>query len=145
MTYPPQGDGSGADPAFGYTDYASQSPYGSAASGQSTYGQQAYGQTGFSAQSSSLESAIDPQIGPPSNVGWAVASILFFWPLAFVAMTRALQVYPLWQAGRQSEARAASASAKKLGVISLVVVGGLILLYFVFIFVMVGVAASAGY
>ena len=146
MTYPPQGNGSGDGSTPGYTDYSaqpgygSQSPYGSGASGHG-----GYGQTGFSAQSSPLAGTSDPQIGPPSNVGWAVASILFFWPLAFVAMTRAMQVYPLWQAGRHAEAEASSATAKKLGAISLAVFGALILLYFVFIFVMVGVAASAGY
>lgn len=165
MTYPTQGDGTGADSASGYTDYSSQSPYGSAASegatfgqqnygqqtygqagyGQQAYGQAGYGQAGFSAQSASPANAIDPQLGPPSNIGWAVASILFFWPLSFVAMTRALQVYPLWQAGRHSEAEAASAMAKKLGVISLALVAVLIVLYFVFIFFMVAVAASAGY
>ena len=165
MTYPTQGDGTGADSASGSTDYSSQSPYGSAASegatygqqnygqptygqagyGQPTYGQAGYGQAGFSAQSSSPTMTNDARLGPPSNIGWAVASILFFWPLSFVAMTRAMQVYPLWQAGRQSEAEAASATAKKLGVISLVVFAALIVLYFVFIFFMVAVAASAGY
>ena len=154
MTYPTQGDGSTADSASGYTDYSSQSPYGAAASegaygqpnyGQPGYGQAGYGQTGFSTASSSPASTTDPQLGPPSNIGWAVASILFFWPLSFVAMTRAMQVYPLWQAGRHSEAEAASATAKKLGVISLVLVAVLIVLYVVFIFSMVAVAASAGY
>lgn len=154
MTYPTQGDGSTADSASGYTDYSSQSPYGSAASegaygqpnyGQPAYGQAGYGQTGFSTASSSPASTTDPQLGPPSNIGWAVASILFFWPLSFVAMTRAMQVYPLWQAGRHSEAEAASATAKKLGVISLVLVAVLIVLYVVFIFSMVAVADSAEY
>lgn len=155
MTYPPQGDGSGNASQSGYPDYSSQSPYGSAVSGesaygQSTYGQQgygqsAYGETGFSAQSASPAGTTDPQLGPPSNIGWAVASILFFWPLSFVAMTRAMQVYPLWQAGRHTEAEAASATAKKFGVISLVVAAVLWALYFVFIFFMVAVAASTGY
>ncbi|HJC60094.1 MAG TPA: CD225/dispanin family protein [Candidatus Dietzia intestinigallinarum] len=113
--------------------------------GQAGYGHTGYDQTGFSAQPSSPSNTTDPQLGPPSNIGWAVASILFFWPLSFVAMTRAMQVYPLWQAGRHSEAEAASATAKKLGVISLVLVAVLIVLYVVFIFSMVAVAASAGY
>lgn len=141
MTYPPQGDGSGTDSTSGYTDYAAQGGYNA----QSAYGQQGYGHTGFSAQSSSFGNLGDAQTGPPSNIGWGVASILFFWPLAFVAMTRSLQVYPLWAAGRHAEAEAASATAKKLGVISLAVFAVLIVLYFVFIFAMVGVAATAGY
>ena len=165
MTNPTQGDGSGADSAAGYTDYSAQSPYGAAAGGGATYGQAdygqgaygqpgygqpgygqpGYGQTDYSAQSTSPGNSYDPQLGPPSNIGWAVASILFFWPLSFVAMTRAMQVYPLWQAGRHAEAEAASATAKKLGTISLVLIAALFVLYFVFILIMVSVAASAGY
>ena len=71
-----------------------------------------------------------------------MASILFFWPLSFVAMTRALDVYPLWAAGRHAEAEAASASAKKLGVISLLIVAVLVVLYFVFMIAVVGLASS---
>src|SRR5699024_6431174 len=78
--------------------------------------------------------------GPASTVGWAVAAIVCFWPLAFVAMTRAIDVYPLWAAGRHAEAEAASATAKKLGVISLVIAAVVIVLYFVFVFAMVGLA-----
>ncbi|MGX1767711.1 CD225/dispanin family protein [Dietzia sp. NPDC055343] len=154
MTYPPQGDNSGQD--NGYTDYSSQtgynaqSAYGQGAPGQSGYGQSGFGQPGYAqadyaAQNPSFGSAGATQIGPPSNVGWAVASILFFWPLSFVAMTRALQVYPLWAAGRHAEAEAASATVKKLGMISLALVVLLIVLYVVFIFVLVGAAATAGY
>jgi len=156
MTYPQHGDASGPDSGSGFTDYTAQSPYMSPSSGQpdsgqmpyaeSTYGQQGFRQDVYGAMASpSGLSTTDPQTGPPSNIGWAVASILFFWPLSFVAMTRALQVYPLWAAGRHAEAEAASATAKKLGLISIAVVAVLIVLYFVFIFVMVGVAATAGY
>lgn len=154
MTYPPQGDNSGQ--GNGYTDYSSQSGYnaqsvyGQGAPGQSGYTQSSYGQSGYAqadyaAQNPSFGSAGAAQIGPPSNVGWAVASILFFWPLSFVAMTRALQVYPLWAAGRHAEAEAASATAKKLGMISLALVALLIVLYVVFLFILVGAAATAGY
>lgn len=146
MTYPPQGEGAGADSTPGYTGYTAQGGYNAqSAYGQGSYGQSGYGQTDFTAQSSSYANMGAAQTGPPSNVGWAVASILFFWPLSFVAMTRAMQVYPLWAAGRHAEAEAASATAKKLGMISLALVALLIVLYLVFIFVMVGVAATAGY
>ena len=47
--------------------------------------------------------------------------------------------------GATSFVAAPSATAKKLGVISLVLVAVLIVLYVVFIFSMVAVAASAGY
>ncbi|MBB1015995.1 CD225/dispanin family protein, partial [Dietzia schimae] len=104
--------------------------------------------TGYGAQTPSFAGAggygttSEARPGPPSNVGWAVASILFFWPLSFVAMTRALDVYPLWAAGRHAEAEAASATAKKLGILSLAIVAVLIVLYFIFIFAMVGLASS---
>ena len=126
---------------------AGQSPYGD---GQSSYaGQSSYGAAGaygtqtpaYSAQGA-YGNAPAARPGPPSNVGWAVASILFFWPLSFIAMTRALDVYPLWAAGRHAEAEAASATAKKLGVISLALVVGIFLLYILFMIVVVGLASS---
>src|SRR5690606_6508143 len=115
---------SDAGATSGYTDYSSQAGYG-AQSAQPGYGaqfpyasgQSTYGQTNYSAQSPSYVNTGAAQTGPPSNIGWAVASILFFWPLSFIAMTRSMQVYPLWAAGRYAEAEAASASAKKLGII----------------------------
>lgn len=134
MTYPPQGDESGQG-SYG------QGSYGHSAQG--AYGQDSYGQGAYApgsyAQSSYGQSAAP---SPPSNVGWAVAAIIFFWPLAFVGMTRALEVYPLWAAGRYSEAEAASATAKRMGVISLAIWAVLIVLYIVFIIAMVGMAAA---
>lgn len=174
MTYPTHGDNSGQDSSSGHSaqpDYGQgpygqsqsqsqgsygQDPYGEGAYGQGAYGQSstgqyAYGQGGYGAQTPSYSGMGSMATGspggnpPPSNVGWAVAAIVFFWPLAFVAMTRALDVYPLWAAGRHAEAEAASATAKKFGTISLIVFVALIVLYFIFIFAMVGLAASTGY
>lgn len=140
-----------------YPGSPSDSPFGAGQShGQesgywqdSSYGQSApsYGQNpGYGGQGTGAftgsPGATRP--GPPSNIGWGVASLLFFWPLSFVAMTRAADVYPLWAAGHHAEAEAASASAKKLGLISLAIFGGLVVLYFVFIIAMVGLA-SVGY
>lgn len=151
MTYPPQDDN------YGQGSYG-QEPYGQGHYGQGSYGEQgsygqqtSYGQGGYGAQAAPYpgqDSVIANPAGapgPPSNVGWAVASIVFFWPLAFVAMTRALEVYPLWAAGRHAEAEAASATAKKLGMISLAVVAAFFVLYLVFIVIVVGVASSSGY
>lgn len=126
MTYPPQGDDSGYG-SYGQDAYAPGS-YAQGSYGQGSYGQGSYGKSAAPS--------------PPSNVGWAVAAIIFFWPLAFVGMTRALEVYPLWAAGRYSEAEAASATAKRMGVISLVIWAVLIALYIVFIIAMVGIAAA---
>lgn len=127
MTYPPQGNDYPAQsgyPTQGYAaqgDYAAQTPYpGPAGDAENRAGRP----------------------GPPSNVGWAVASIVCFWPLAFVALTRAVDVYPLWAAGRHAEAEAASSTAKKLGIISIAILVLLFVLYFVFLFAMMGLAAS---
>lgn len=58
---------------------------------------------------------------PKSNVGWAVAAVVFFWPLAFAAFNHAMSVYPLWAAGDHAGAQHAAERAKRLGVISLAV------------------------
>ncbi len=142
MTYPSYEDSSGqgggaGQSASGYPDYS--------ASGYPA--QTGYGPAGYGAQSPVPAPGAQPgngfaRPGPPSNVGWAVASILCFWPLSFIAMTRALDVYPLWAAGRHAEAAAASASAKKLGIVSLAIVAVFIVLYLVFFVAMVGLASS---
>lgn len=139
MTYPNQGDdpgrGSFGQGSYGHTAQG-QDSYGHTAQGQDsypqgTYGQSTYGQSGYGAPAGGVPC-------PPSNAGWAVAAILFFWPLSFMAMTRASQVYPLWASGNYPQAQAASASAKKLGVISIGIAAVLLVLYFVFIVGMVG-------
>ncbi|MET9490582.1 CD225/dispanin family protein [Nocardia sp. NPDC006630] len=66
---------------------------------------------------------------PPSNVGWAVASLLVFWPLAFSAFTHALNVFPLWSEGDAEGAQHASHRARWLGIVSLCVGGALIVLF----------------
>ncbi|MFC9788383.1 CD225/dispanin family protein [Rhodococcus sp. NPDC127528] len=65
---------------------------------------------------------------PPSNAGWAVASLLFFWPLAFAAFTHAFNVFPLWASGEAQAARDASDRVRRLGQISLWIAGVLLLL-----------------
>lgn len=65
---------------------------------------------------------------PPVNAGWAVVSLLFFWPLAFSAFTHAFNVYPLWADGDVAGSRYASDRVKRLGQISLVVAGALLLI-----------------
>jgi hypothetical protein len=78
------------------------------------YGQPAYIHGGYGAQ--------QPPPGltpPPSNIGWAVAAILFFWPVAFSAWGAYDQVYRRWLAGDTLGAQAAAAHVKKLGEIAL--------------------------
>ena len=66
---------------------------------------------------------------PPVNAGWAVASLLFFWPLSFSAFTHAFNVYPLWASGNVAGAQYASDRARRLGQLSLWIFGGLLLLF----------------
>ena len=150
MTYPQQGDQSGHAGQSGHAEqsgYPGQSEFGHPEFGQSQFGQGSYGeQSGYPGQGYPAQTygqaPMPARPGPPSNIGWAVASVLFFWPLSFTAMTRAMDVYPLWAAERYADAEAASESAKKLGMISLGLMLGLVIVYVVFLFVMVGFASS---
>ena len=60
---------------------------------------------------------------PPSNAGWAVAAILFFWPLAFSAFNHLHNIYPRWAMGDVAGAEEASDRVKSLGKIALWIVG----------------------
>jgi hypothetical protein len=66
---------------------------------------------------------------PPVHAGWAVTSLLFFWPLAFSAFTHAFNVYPLWARGDVAGARAASDRVRRLGQLSLWLFGGVLVLF----------------
>lgn len=91
-----------------------------------------------------------PNQGPPpppaSNAGWAVASLLFFWPLSFAAFNHAFNVFPLWASGDYHGAQYASDRVRRLGQISLWIAGGLFLLFLVLyvVFVIVLVAQHGG-
>ncbi len=78
---------------------------------------------------------------PPANAGWAVASLLFFWPLSFSAFTHAFNVYPLWASGNVAGAQYASDRVRRLGQLSLWIFGGLLLLsavlYAIFLVVLI--------
>ena len=81
---------------------------------------------------------------PPHNVGWAVAALLFFWPLAFSAFSHAFNVYPLWASGNYAGAHYASDRARRLGQLSLWIAGGLLLLFAILYAVFVLVLISQG-
>ncbi|MFE3029923.1 CD225/dispanin family protein [Nocardia tengchongensis] len=66
---------------------------------------------------------------PPNNIGWAVTSLLFFWPLSFSAFTHALEVFPLWSEGDADGARYASGRARYLGILSLWIGGALLVVF----------------
>lgn len=65
---------------------------------------------------------------PAANAGWAVASLLFFWPLAFSAFTHAFNVYPAWASGETTTAQYESDRVRELGILSLWIFGGLLVL-----------------
>jgi Interferon-induced transmembrane protein len=61
------------------------------------------------------------------NAGWAVASLLLFWPLSFAAFTHPFNVHPLWARGDVVGARAASDRVRRLGQLSMWLAGALLL------------------
>ena len=71
----------------------------------------------------------EPLPPPPVHAGWAVTSLLFFWPLAFSAFTHAFNVYPLWASGDVAAAQQASDRVRRLGQLSLWLAGGLLLVF----------------
>ncbi|MDY6807885.1 MAG: CD225/dispanin family protein [Actinomycetota bacterium] len=56
---------------------------------------------------------------PATNAGWAVAAMIFFWPLAFAAFAHSSKVTGLWLSGDHAAAQDAADRAKRLGKISL--------------------------
>jgi hypothetical protein len=46
-----------------------------------------------------------PEGPPPAHAGWAIVTLLFFWPLSFAAFNHAFAVYPLWAGGDADAAR----------------------------------------
>jgi hypothetical protein len=86
-----------------------------------------------------------PAPAPPSaNAGWAVAALLFFWPLSFSAFTHAFNVYPLWASGNVAGAQYASDRVRRLGQLSLWIFGGLLLLFAVLYAIFLVVLISQG-
>ncbi|MFJ4653280.1 CD225/dispanin family protein [Nocardia sp. NPDC088792] len=74
-------------------------------------------------------------VRPANNIGWAVTSLLFFWPLSFSAFTHSLNVFPLWSEGDTEGARYASHRARYLGILSLII-GGILFALFVIAYIL---------
>lgn len=125
-------------PAYGGQSYGAQS-YGSQSYGSQGYGAQPYDGRGYPAPTPGGHT---PQV-PPTNAGWAVASMIFFWPLAFVAFTASSNVVRLSMMGDHAGAQAASDQAKRLGKISLIIVAVLLVLYIVGFIVLIAATASS--
>lgn len=82
--------------------------------------------------------------GPPNNMGWAIAAVLFFWPISFAAITAASRVDSAWLRGDVNFAMAESERAKRLGkraiVIAAVAYALFLILYVTLIVALVGSA-----
>jgi Interferon-induced transmembrane protein len=87
---------------------------------------------------STAPNVVPPPPLPPHNAGWAVVSLLFFWPLSFAAFTHSFNVYPLWATGDFAGAHHASERVRRLGQLSLWIFGGLLLLALI-VYTIVGV------
>ncbi|NLG54304.1 MAG: CD225/dispanin family protein [Rhodococcus sp.] len=82
---------------------------------------------------------------PPRNAGWAVATIIFFWPIAFAAWNHVHDVYPKWAAGDYQGAQYASDRAKSLGKIAMwIFIIGWGLLFVLWIFIIIAAVSAAG-
>ncbi|HET8994267.1 MAG TPA: CD225/dispanin family protein [Rhodococcus sp. (in: high G+C Gram-positive bacteria)] len=79
---------------------------------------------------------------PAQNTGWAVAALIFFWPLAFSAFDNSSKVFPLYMMGDYEGAHRASAQAKKLGKISLII-WAVFMVLFIVLYVVIFVVAMA--
>ncbi|MBY6365599.1 CD225/dispanin family protein [Rhodococcus corynebacterioides] len=95
-------------------------------------------------QPSAYPQQFGPPPLPPTNAGWAVAALVFFWPLAFSAFNHSSSVFLRWSLGDYQGAHYASERTKQLGKYSLYIFGALFALFIVFYVVIIAVAVSAG-
>lgn len=141
----------------GQQPYAGSQPYGGSQPYEQSqpYDQTAYGAPQPYAAAASADPwqqgggypAADPSAAPPkSNVGWAVAAVIFFWPLAFSAFTHALDVFPAWSRGDFAGALYHSQRVRTLGLWALAIWAVIFVLmaiaYIGLIVVAVGAASS---
>ena len=96
--------------------------------------------SGYPAQPTAMSPAGPP---PPSHAGWAVAAILFFWPLAFAAFNHLHDIYPRWAMGDYQGAQEASDRVKSLGKIALWIFVGFFIVFAVLYGVIIAAAISA--
>ncbi|MFC9516774.1 CD225/dispanin family protein [Nocardiaceae bacterium NPDC056970] len=112
------------------------------------YGSPAYPQQPYPSAPQYPSAPVPGQYGgqpqpPASNAGWAVASIIFFWPLAFAAFNHLHSIFPKWSMGDYQGAQYASERVKTLGKISLGIFVGLVVLYILFIIILVVATANS--
>jgi hypothetical protein len=58
---------------------------------------------------------------PPNHIGWAIAAIILFWPLAIPAFIYSSRVESAWYRGDLAGARRASANTRTCGIWAIVV------------------------
>ncbi|MDI9918572.1 CD225/dispanin family protein [Rhodococcus sp. IEGM 1379] len=131
------------DPKNAYEAAPPYNQYGAAPQAPSTE-QYSSGQYTAPQQYSAAPTYAAPQYGPPkSNAGWAVASIIFFWPVAFAAFNHLHDIYPKWAMGDHQGAQYASDRVKKLGQISLgIFLAGWVLLIIFYIIIIAAAVSS---
>jgi Interferon-induced transmembrane protein len=134
--------------AYGQQAYGQQG-YGQQGAAQPAYGQQAYGQGGYPGYPQQPYGYAQPGYGatgqPPGHLGWAIAAVLFFWPLAIPAFINYGRVESSWYRGDQAGAQRASDNVKKYGVIALVVGILIVVLWIVFAVAVVSSVDCSGF
>jgi hypothetical protein len=125
------------DPSAG-RDYGAAPQYGQYGAAPGQYGEQ----PAYATQQAYPQYAA-PAGPPPSNAGWAVASILFFWPVAFSAFNHLHSIYPRWAMGDLQGAQEASDRVKSLGKIALGIAVGLWALFVIFYVIIIASVISA--
>ena len=78
-----------------------------------------------------------------NNLGWGIAGLILFWPVGLFALIKAIKVNSLSAQGDIAGAQAASASAKKLGTIA-VIIGAVLIVLYCALFVVAGAMMNTG-
>jgi hypothetical protein len=142
-----------SSPNLSKGDDASQTPgydqsggYQQPAQGYPTQGSsmQGFPAPGYDQQPSYPQQSYGPPPLPPTNAGWAVAAVIFFWPLAFAAFNHSSSVFPRWSLGDYQGAQYASDRTKQLGKYALWIFVAFFAIFIVFYIVIIAVAVSVG-
>ena len=107
-------------------------PYGYPPAGYPVYGYPGYGYP-----------AGPPHEKPSTNIGWAIAAVFTFWPLAIPSFIHASKVDSFWFAGNRAGAQQASKDARLWGLIGVIVGAVLAVLAVVWIIVVLTILADA--
>jgi hypothetical protein len=140
MSTPQNGDpdNPGAPPENYWQQHPQQQGYPQQGYPQQGYPQQGYPQQGYPQQGYPQQGYRPPGYGvpgygpPPGNLGWAIAAIFLFWPLAIPAFINYGRVESSWLRGDPAGAQLASANVKKFGVIALCIGIALAIIWIIF-------------